>query len=738
MSDTGNDNMTVSGAIQLAIALYREGRFKEALGLCGDILATVPDQTDILQLASGLASGLGEHRRAAEYLITLLKLDPGNAPAHNDLGGALGAMGEWEEAAAAHRRAIMLDPKYAEAYNNLGAALAALTLFEPAQAAYLKAIELAPGFAKAHNNLGILLFTRGEFQSSLDFCTRAIEIEPDYAKAHGARGNALHGLGRVDEAVSAYGRAIKIDPNLAEAHNSLGNAMKLRGDYEKALASYRRAIEIAPNYASAHYNLGNAQHDLGDFEESLASLERCRKLDNSPGVAVRLALLSPIIAASTEQIKTVRGNVEAALDDLTDQGLRIADPCVETRFTNFLFAYHGLDDRPLQEKIATFYLRACPDLGWTAPHCKQPKSQSKGGKVRLGIVSAHFTGHTVAKLFEGVLKNLSSDRLELVLFDASGKGNGVAETYAHHVHKVVALTTNSLAGARGQIAAEEPDILFYPDIGMNSLTFFLAFSRLAPVQCCSWGHGITTGIPNMDVFLSCAAMEEPDGQKYYSEKLVTLNHFPMNYTRPSLPGPAPGRAALGLPEDGTLYVCPQSLFKFHPDFDATLGDLLRRDPEGKLILITDAFEGRWRDRLAARFGRAFPDQASRVVFIDRLSGEDFLHLLSVADALLDVPQYSGGNTTLEAFSLGTPVITWPGPILKERVTAAFYDYIGVTDLIADGSQAYVDIAFRLANDRTWREEMKAKILDHCKKLYGDTGAVGELESFFIEAVGAAR
>ncbi|HEC14502.1 MAG TPA: glycosyltransferase family 41 protein, partial [Rhodospirillales bacterium] len=431
MSDTGNENMTVSGAIALAIALYRDGRFKEALRLCDDILDTVPDQTDILQLAGGLASNLGEHPRAAGYLIALLKLDPGNAPAHNDLGGALGALGQWEDAVAAHRRAIGIDPAYAEAYNNLGAALAALTLFEPAKAAYFKAIELDPGFTKAHNNLGILLFAHGDFQASLEFCTRALEIDPGYAKAHGALGNALHGLGRVDEAISAYRRAIGIDPNLAEAHNSLGNAMKLRGDYEKALASYRRAIEINPGYASAHYNLGNAQHDLGNFESSVASLEKCRALDNSPGVAVRLALLSPIIAASSEQIKTVRENVEAALDDLTNQGLRIADPCIETRFTNFLFAYHGLDDRPLQEKIAAFYLRACPDLAWTAPHCEKTPAQ---GKVRLGIISAHFTGHTVAKLFGGVIGNLSSDRLEVVLFDA--KGTGVAETYGNDVDKV--------------------------------------------------------------------------------------------------------------------------------------------------------------------------------------------------------------------------------------------------------------------------------------------------------------
>ncbi len=44
------------------------------------------------------------------------------------------------------------------------------------------------------------------------------------------------------------------------------------------------------------------------------------------------------------------------------------------------------------------------------------------------------------------------------------------------------------------------DILFYPDLGMTPLTYFLAFARLAPVQCVSWGHPVTTGIPAHRLF----------------------------------------------------------------------------------------------------------------------------------------------------------------------------------------------------------------------------------------------
>ena len=32
--------------------------------------------------------------------------------------------------------------------------------------------------------------------------------------------------------------------------------------------------------------------------------------------------------------------------------------------------------------------------------------------------------------------------------------------------------------------------------------------------------------------------------------------------------------------DATLYVCPQSMHKMHPEFDLMMADVLRKDPKG--------------------------------------------------------------------------------------------------------------------------------------------------------------
>ena len=67
------------------------------------------------------------------------------------------------------------------------------------------------------------------------------------------------------------------------------------------------------------------------------------------------------------------------------------------------------------------------------------------------------------------------------------------------------------------IEEENLDIIFYPDIGMSAITYFLAFSRLAPVQIVSWGHPETTGIDTIDYFLSSQIIENLNSQKFYSK-----------------------------------------------------------------------------------------------------------------------------------------------------------------------------------------------------------------------------
>ncbi|MEW5944437.1 MAG: hypothetical protein AB1710_11420, partial [Pseudomonadota bacterium] len=96
--------------------------------------------------------------------------------------------------------------------------------------------------------------------------------------------------------------------------------------------------------------------------------------------------------------------------------------------------------------------------------------------------------------------------------------------------------------------------------------------------------------------------------------------------------------------------------------------------------------------------------------------------------------FGGGNTAYEALAVGAPIVTWPGAYMRGRVTYACYRKMGVMNCVADSPDQYAELAVRLGCDRSFREEIRAKILASNSALYEDAGALRELEKFFVDAL----
>jgi protein O-GlcNAc transferase len=296
-----------------------------------------------------------------------------------------------------------------------------------------------------------------------------------------------------------------------------------------------------------------------------------------------------------------------------------------------------------------------------------------------------------------------------------------------------------LAGAREAIAHLELDILFYQDIGMEPFTYFLAFSRLAPVQCVSFGHPDTTGIPNMDYFICSALYETEDTQRDYSEELVMLDDAGTlaYYQRPPYVTEVAKRGEVGLPQGAHIYMCPQTLFKLHPRFDAIIDGILKRDPLGVVILIAPEHN----DQLVAlqeRLKRSVGGLIGRIGVVPRRERREFLRLLKGADVILDTPGFNGMNSSLEAFSCGIPVVTLAGDLQRARHTLGMYRKMEYMDCVARDVSHYVDIAVRLATDPSARDSARQAILSRCGRLFEDHGVVRGFERFFKAATARAR
>jgi len=268
---------------------------------------------------------------------------------------------------------------------------------------------------------------------------------------------------------------------------------------------------------------------------------------------------------------------------------------------------------------------------------------------------------------------------------------------------------------------------------MDHTSFALAALRLAPRQLAGWGHPVTSGHATIDGFVSCAEMEPPDADAHYVEPLLRLPGIGTSYRRLHVPE-RPARARFGLPDDRALLLCPQSLFKVHPDNDALFARVLAADRRASLVMF-DGRHPRVTDRFMQRIARTFDAHGvsarERLIVLPPFPHEDYLRINLVCDAMVDTLHWSGGNTSLDALACGLPVVTLPGRYMRGRQSAAMLRIAGAGELVARDADDYVRIAARLVDDAAWRASLRETIRGGLDRIFETRAPVDAFAEFLM-------
>ena len=577
----------------------------------------------------------------------------------------------------------------------------------------------------------------GLSREAQDAFRRILKSDPSCLEAWIGLGQAARAAGMGEVAVQSLARAVTLAPSHADARRHYAVALQDAEDFDAACAHWRAACVLQPDSAMLWESLGIAEQAAGNTPAAVDAYRRAIDLDPAPGRRMKLATAISPVPASRPAIAADRTRASAALDELLAGPVperTETDPFAARFWTNFYLAYHGESDRELQAKTAAAYRRICPSLNYVSAHCRT--LERRPGRIRVGLISQFFRNHSIGRTSRGLFARLSRERFDVTaIFIPPLVDDAFSQAIRREAEHVLVVPYD-LRAAREAIAELQLDVLFYQDLGMEPFGYFLSYARLAPVQCVSFGHPDTTGIDTVDWFVS-NDLYEPDGAAaHYSEKLFALHDLGSlaYYYRPQLQQPAKSRATFGLPADRPLYLCPQNLFKVHPDMDDLIAGVLRGDPRGIVAFV----EGRvrnWTRLLRARWRASIADVENRIVFVPRQREHDYLNLIAVADVMLDTVHFNGMNTSLEAFAVGTPVVTLPAAYQRGRHTQAMYRKMGLDDLIAADAADYVDKAVRLGTDAAFRLETRQRIEANSKVLYEDAKVVREFERFFSTALG---
>ncbi|MBF0304886.1 MAG: O-linked N-acetylglucosamine transferase, SPINDLY family protein [Alphaproteobacteria bacterium] len=506
----------------------------------------------------------------------------------------------------------------------------------------------------------------------------------------------------------------------------------------------RSLSRIEPGRPHIHRRLGDELGELGDATGARDAYHAALLADPTDMAARWLGgRVLPRVYHSPEEIELWRGRFVDAIGTLAattpmgdlEEAVRAANGVLLR--TNFELAYQACDDRPVQEVwgrlAARAMARVLPDLAAPPPRPERPD-----GRIRIGYASSFFWSHTISLLFAGWIMGADRDRFAVHVYLPGGRRDATTETLARHADVFRDLRTVDMATAARTIRDDRLDVLVFPDLGMESRSFVLAALKLAPVVCVGMGHPVTTGLPTVDWFLTSDLMEPEGGEAHYSEKLLRLPGTSFHYT-PNANPPAKGRAALGLPEDGVLYLCCQAQQKYLPQHDGLFPAIAARLPAARFVFIEHRTMLHVNRLLRARLERAFTarglDPSRHLVFLPWLAWTDFLDLNAACDVFLDSVGWSGGNTTFEALSRGLPVVTLPDRFMRGRHAMAMLRILGADDGIARDADHYVEIAVRLGADQAFRDRQRSIIAAGRDRLFRDRAPIDALEAFYREVAG---
>lgn len=208
-----------------------------------------------------------------------------------DLAYELAEKGQAEAAVTEWRRALQLEPKDAKAHNNLGGALLRLGRTAEAVKHFREALAADPELVNARNNLGLVLLQAGRATEAGEQFRLALEADPDSVEAHVNLGGVHLMQGRPAEAVVELREALRVEPGRAAVLSNLAWLLaacpdaKVRNGTE-AVKLAEQAVELSGRKDSiALDTLGAAYAEAGRFEDALRASEAALALASAQGDA---------------------------------------------------------------------------------------------------------------------------------------------------------------------------------------------------------------------------------------------------------------------------------------------------------------------------------------------------------------------------------------------------------------------------------------------------------------------
>jgi predicted O-linked N-acetylglucosamine transferase (SPINDLY family) len=549
-------------------------------------------------------------------------------------------------------------------------------------------------------------------------------IKPDFDFCRRDLCVCLAQAGRIEEARSLMREGPAFDENSASYYFFIGNMQLVSGENLEACVSFSKALQLQPGDAQILLNLGASQLRLQNPHGALKTYQSLLQIDDNS------AQTYAHIAAALQQM----GHLQSAIETYY-KALQI-DPDYLAARQSLLFALtytvnYRQDEYLKEAKVygALVSAKAMPYSHWA---CLEDSCIER--PIRVGFLSGDLRSHPVGVFLESVLQNIDASRIACHAYSANKREDVITARLKPLFTKwdeVTALNDHALAE---KIHNDGIDILvdLAGHTGENRLPVFAW--RSAPIQVAWLGYWASTGVAEIDYFLTDDTSLPIHEAKFYSEKPWYLPNTRLCMSPPTVDHQILVSELPALRNGFITFGTYQILSKISDETLAVWARVLLQIPTAKMRIQSRPLA---HPQVVNEFSERLTAAGIDLKRVDLHGGSnrpDYLASYREVDIVLDTFPFPGGTTTAEALWMGVPTITISGDSLLARQGESMLRCVGLNDWVAKTKDEYVELAQSHAGELLKLSRMRSMLREISSKspLFDAARFAENLQDAFVE------
>ncbi|MBF0164341.1 MAG: tetratricopeptide repeat protein [Magnetococcales bacterium] len=546
--------------------------------------------------------------------------------------------------------------------------------------------------------------------------------------------DALNQAGEGGGITALYRAWIDANPTHPYLHliwYNLAVTLQAQGDPDGARAAYEAALRCNDHFLPSYINLGNILEQqlsptaavdcwrqlvarLGwlnaeNIHFRNAAFKQIGRVEDSSGVAwaLRQALeIDPHQHDAMEHWLSARQQL--CLWPVVEPFARCSKAHLMTGFAPLSLAAYS-DDPMLQLANAALYNRV--DIGHASKDFLNEHKALRanpGARPRVGYLSSDLRMHAIGFLMVELFERHDPNVIDLYFYYT---GQPVENDTQHERIRAAAPNWRDLAPLSDEEAArrildDRIEIL----VDINGYTFAarlkLLSMRPAPVIVNWLGYPGSMGSPYHHYLIADPFVLPPEHEIFFSERILRLPCYQPNDSRRRVAAYRPSRQDLGLPVDGVVFCCFNGVRKITALTLEMWCRVMARVPGSVMWLLHE------NDAATERLQALFAERgiaAERIFFAPMVANADHLARYPLVDLVLDCFPYGAHTTASDALWMGVPILTLAGVSFPSRVCGSLVRAAGLSELVCDTVEGYVERAVALGNDRASCMALRARL-----------------------------